>query len=663
MAAALLICGAICGQYGVAQEIPMPSGSVTLGYRFTDVKGYQPRYTEMFGLNSGLRVMDFSLFSKPPSADSKGAASRFFDSYALTSSGFGGEPFTTTQLTVRKRNVYDLRANFRQTKYYWDRNDTVTLPGGIAGLTNNHDWATVRKLGSVNLLVHASKTLRFSFEYARNTRDGIAFTTRPIDFFGSSSTWGSFARANPYYFAAPLSETANRGTAGVDYTLRDWALHYKIGYQSFEDSINPGVVGPQRSINTDPATASATARELLTRSGWADYRKLTTPVSEMSFTGRINPRVEWRGSYIFYRYAGPASLSMASEGTARSNTGGTAFAPYTVSLISAANVTEPNHVLDQGVTIKIREWWTAYADYRYTRFSTDSDATFRSVIGTTVATGKSSNQWRISTNTLDLNTTFTPLSSLLIRGGVRLTRTDVRMLQDGILDTTRSKLIRTAWPIGSIYFEPTKKLTVRADADQITNGVSYTRVTPHVDVGGRFVVRYRPTERFYLEDSGVFRNRTQLASDFRSTVRSNATTLNYQWNEKLTVYAGFSYDSLFASNYVSFLRGTAPFTNLSLRDQTVNRVWQGGVRLNPTARLGASFTGNYLRSTGLGEIAGERPLYGPLSFPFGTGSIYYDFPKLGRLTVQLQRTYYVEQIVTSNNFSANLLTIFYTRSF
>ena len=120
---------------------------------------------------------------------------------------------------------------------------------------------------------------------------------------------------------------------------------------------------------------------------------------------------------------------------------------------------------------------------------------------------------------------------------------------------------------------------------------------------------------------------------------------------------------LFASNYISFLRGTAPFTNLALRDQTVNRVWQGGVRANPTKRLGITFTGNFVRSTGFGEIAGEPPLYGPMTFPYATGSIYYDVPRVGRWAVQLQRTYYIDQIVTSNNFGAKLLTILYTRNF
>ena len=88
-------------------------------------------------------------------------------------SGLGGDPYASGQLTVRKNNLYDLRVNFRQSYYYWNMNDLAALPNGLDGLTSNHNWATVRKMGSVNLLVHATNNLRFSFEYYRNTRDGV----------------------------------------------------------------------------------------------------------------------------------------------------------------------------------------------------------------------------------------------------------------------------------------------------------------------------------------------------------------------------------------------------------------------------------------------------------------------------------------------------------
>jgi hypothetical protein len=631
------------------------TGSVTTGYRFTDVSGYRPNYQELFDLNSGFRLLDFSLFGKAKDEN------RFADDYSLTLSGLGGDPYASGQLTVRKNNLYDLRASFRQSYYYWNMNDLAALPTGLDGLTSNHNWATVRKMGSINLLVHATKNLRFSFEYYRNTRDGVTETTRSLDYFGSSATWDSFARANPYLIIAPLSEATDRVTGGIDYTKNGWTFHYRLGYQSFTDSINGNNINsPERSINIDD---SATAKELVKGTSYSDFRKLSTPVSEFSYTGKLTSRLEMRGGYMYYRYQGPASLDMAFDGSARTNTGGTGDAAYAVALSTRANVVEPNNVIDQGFTYKIADWWSALLDYRYSRFTLDSNANFRSVNAATVATGTSSEQWMVGTSTLDLDMAFTPTASLLLRAGVRLLKEDVEKFEDGESDPGLSKRIKTAWPIASVYYQPTKMLTIRGDIQEINTGTAYTAISPHTDIGGRFSVRFRPTEKFYLEDSGVVRNQTLLLTDYHSTVRSNSLTANYDFNTRLTGFAGFSYDSIFASGLINFLRGPVPFTNLTLRDQTVDRVWQAGIKANPTKRLGLSFTGNYVRSTGLGQIQGEAPISGPFSFPYATGSIYYDFPRLGRLTVQLQRTYYIEQIVPGNNFGAKLLTIAWTRGF
>jgi len=114
-----------------AQDEPKPvsiggfdnTGSATFGYRFTDVKGYEPKYEQLFDLNSGPRLLDFSLFGKAQEGQN-----RFADDYSLTLSGFGGDPFSSAQLTVSKKNIYELHADFRQSYYYWNLNDSAVLP-------------------------------------------------------------------------------------------------------------------------------------------------------------------------------------------------------------------------------------------------------------------------------------------------------------------------------------------------------------------------------------------------------------------------------------------------------------------------------------------------------------------------------------------------------
>ncbi|MEP6714816.1 MAG: hypothetical protein ABJC09_04540 [Terriglobia bacterium] len=632
------------------------TGSVTTGYRFTDVKGYRPKYQELFDLNSGFRLLDFSLFGH-----AKKGANAFADDYSLVISGIGGEPFSTAQLNVRKRGLYDLRINFRESHYYWNRNDSATLPTGLNGLTSNHDWATVRSLGSLNLLIHASSRLRFSLEYGRNTRDGAQDTTRALDYFGSSPTWGSFARANPYYLTGVVDETSNRIAAGIDYTpFQDWTFHYKLGLQRFEDSftgVNP--FSGERSINTDDAT---TALELLTNASWSDHHKFSTPVSEFAYNGKFARRFSARGGYIFYRYSGPASLDMSAAGLARGSSTAV-ISPYAFSDSSRATVREPNHVIDQGFTYDLNDKFGMQADYRYSRFDVFANATFSSTANGVTVAGTENNQWRLGTHTLDYNLIATPTSALLIRAGVRYLKSDIEFLENGLVDPVRTKRIKSVWPIISVSYKPGPAFSIRGDIDEINNGTSYTRETPHTDVGGRIITRIRPIEKFWIENATVVRNRRLLTADYVSRVRANSTTLTFELNDKASAFAGFAYDSFYSQSFVNFVRGTAPITDITLTDQNVERTWQAGFNLTPVKRLTLSFAGNYVRVNGLGVVFGETPLYGPMTFPYASGSLGWDFPKTGKLTVQLQRTYYTEQIVSGNNFGAHVLLVAFTRNF
>jgi opacity protein-like surface antigen len=646
------------------QEQPSPwtfggfetQGSVTAGYRFTDFKGRQEKFLELFDLQKGFRLMDFNLLGRAPEG-----ASLFADSYTLDLSGLGGDPYPGGQLTVRKNKLYDLRVNYRQSYYYWDRNDNALVPTGLHGLTSNHNWATVRRYGSANLSIYATNNLRFNFEYGRTSRDGVNFTTRALDYFGSPDSWGSFARANPYYVEAPLNDVSNRFTGGVSYTWRDWNFHYRLGYQTFEQNLSwQNVASPERSLNVD---AGATLREEVNHASWSEFRRLKTPSSEFSYSGKVNRRLDVRGGYILYRYRGPATLDAAFEGNARTNSAGTTFAPYTVAWDSRAQVTEPTHVLDEGFTLKVKDWWNLHADYRYSRFTVDSRATFHSLRdATTPSDGELENQWRLGMHLLDVNMEFLPRRTLIVRPGLRYLKRDVEVLEDGEIDDVRTRRLKTVWPTLSVFYQPTRIFSVRGDFQSITSGASYTRISPHTDVGSRFVFRARPTKRISLEDNLILRNRKFQDTDFQSHVRSNAFTVSYALDDRLAVYGGFAYDSFFATASVTFIRGTLPLT-ATWRDQTVNRVWQAGVATQPRRHLGFNLSGNFVRTTGVGEISGEPPAFGPMTWPLVTGTVYYDFPKAGRLSLDLQRTYYVEEIVRGDDFRANLLTIRWTKDF
>ena len=370
LAGVLATCSVLLAQDGEGAK-PLPlggfdnKGSVTLGYRFTDVKGYRPMYQQVVNMQDGFRLMDFNLFG-----DSQEGASPFADNYSLSMSGLGGDPFPSAQLSVRRTNLFDFRANWRQSYYYWNQRDDILLPivsvANIStGLTTGHDWATVRKMGSADMTLHATNALRFTFNVYRGTNSGTTYTTRSPYFFNPPSSFGGFARANPYYLYAPHNDNTNRFTGGIDYTARSWSLHYRLGYQTFnEDTTLNNVGSPERSFNGLPASAPLTLTSLST----STMRRLTTPVSEFSYVGKPHRKLDWRGGYIFYRYQGPASLDEAFNGIGPTVAAG----PYTVSQAMRVHVTGPNHAVSQGITYHIMPWWDLNANYRYSRFTSES---------------------------------------------------------------------------------------------------------------------------------------------------------------------------------------------------------------------------------------------------------------------------------------------------
>jgi hypothetical protein len=615
-------------------------GTVGVGYRFTDVSGQDHRYRELFNLDDGLRLTDFTFFGRAASGQHL-----FADTFSMSASGLGGDPYQAIQLTARRNSLYDLRASFRQSNFFWDRSDT--------GYTNNHAWNTRRKLGTVSFLLHATSNLRLAFDFSHSGRNGMNLTTRTVDYFGSPAAWGSFARANAYTMLAPLDETTNRYAGGIDYSRHGWNAHYRTGYQIFDDTV---IANAASGVSIDVADPLSRG-ETLENGSYQDYRRLTTPISEFSYDGRLTPALEWRGGYTFYRYSGPSGLQAAYSGLARS---GSTLVPYDLSLDTRANVSEPTHVLDQGVTWDASGWVSVLVDYRYQQTGIDSTSHFTTNFNSSPGAGEATNRWRQKRNQVDVDFQFVPRADLLVSAGVRYLRNDIKVSEDGTADPYATRRVRTVWPTFRVSWKPSPMVDVRADIDSISNDVSYTRLTPETNVGSRILVTVRPTDQLSIVDAVNVRHQSLDAADYTANIRSNAVTANYQYTDNVAVFGGYSYDGLDATAAASFLRGTPPL-DVTLRDTTVNHVWQAGFSWSPLPRLDVTFAGNYIRTTGLGSITGETPLYGPITYPYGTGTVSYDFPSVGRLSVDVTRTYYIEELNTLDNFGARIVMIRWTR--
>jgi hypothetical protein len=656
---------ALSAQDPVAEPAPGgfdTHGEVTVGYRFTDIAGYRPQYLQLFDLKKGFRVQDFTIQGK---ARNRGAS--FADGYSLSASGLGGEPFATASLKIHKTKRYDFRAQWRQSYYYWNQNDNVVLPISSTssslstGLTANHDWATVRKLGSASFTYRATDDLRFTMNLQRTTTDGSLLTTRSLEFFNAPSYWAAFARANPYPLNAPLRDEGDLFTEGVDYSWREWDFHYQAGYQWFreETSLNLASVG---EVSINPVLLST--REPLNEMTWSQTRQLRSPISDFSFRGNVLDNFEWRGGYSYAKRKGPATLDMNFSGIApTSSAANPPLAAYRVMESGRATVSEPNHIANQGFTWKVKSWWAINADYRYSRYTSESEGRVQSVFNGGIPSSETNVvTWKNGLSDLDFNMVFTPLDNLTLRPGVRFSKSDIATFENGVIDGARTLRTKHARPEFRFGYTPWSKLSFRGGLHSSTSGASYNAITPHTRVAANLVTRIAPKENLSIENSLTVSSARLEDSNYRNRVRSNTITVSYAVDENFSAFGSVGYESFFAQGNIVYARGTSPLTSV-LRDQEIHRIFQAGFDVKPVSWLGVRMSANYDRLTGQGEIVGEPPSQGPLTWPLATGTLYFDLPKAGRFWLDFQRTYYIEEIVTANNFSANLLTIRFTKTF
>jgi opacity protein-like surface antigen len=639
-------------------------GSFDVGYRFTDIEGYEPAYRQMFNLSDGPRLMSLEL-----RGDSR-TGGEFANHFTVTASGFG-DPFSGVQVTVKKSRLYDLRLGWRRSLYF---SVPPLTPASMDGLdtravTDFHSWDTSRQIGNAALTLTATNRLHLLFSYDRVARDGVLQPTRAIDFIGSPSTWGAFARANPYLMRSPVDDSSHRIGGGASFAGDRWSVHYKAGYQTQEvtQTLDPAA-SPERSINVGDA---ATANELLVAFGSTENRRLKSPFSELSYVLRPSARFEWRGQYLFSRYEGPFSIDAAVQGTARTNNAGTTLSPYDVAISARGDLTAPSHVVTQGLTFRPFDRWAFDVAYRFARFSSEATGDLSSLLALyppatstpQLTTEREEVEWRHATHSVEVTATFEPNRVLIIRPGVTMMHRDVVHRQDGVELSATSDTEKTISPLLLVGYRPSRYFSARGSWSIAHNDTSYTRLSPVDRTNGRLMVRVEPLTGLTVEGTASLNDAELPDAAYVSHLRFGSVQASYSWSERLTVLGGIDYQSFLGLGNVTFLRGTAPIANDEMRDRETDRIWLFGAIVKPVDRLSVTATMNFDRTEGTDSIVGEPPLYGPLTFRYGTGTISYDIPQVGRVSVDLQRTRMAQELLPMNNFRGSLLTLRYSRSF
>ncbi|MBI4464572.1 MAG: hypothetical protein HY647_07700 [Acidobacteria bacterium] len=616
------------------------AGTTSFGYRFLDLKGNQAKYNQLLNLQEGFRVFDTYL-----SFQSVETNQGWFDRFSLSSQNLGGDPFPVIRVQLRKHGLYDLQVGYRATQYF------VNLPQTES--SSNREWIDRRRFADVDLRYTPNRNLRLRFFYNKTERDGSEFSTGPFFYLPiGPDIWAAFGRANPLPFVILLREEANLFGAGFDYRVGKTDIHVEQSYRTYNNPANQQQF-PNQAIQL---RGSGSPSQNLVVGKWNQFASFNIPVTSIRMEQQVTDRLHFRSGYIYTHASGPTSLDASvSQGSA-----------FTVDYAGAGSTDLTTHTAEVGFTLELPKGMDWLTDYRYQSFSQKGTqflrATRKDLPAPVPLSEDESLRWDFGMHTVDTMLAFVPHPTFNIRGGLRFFKQDiVRNINGQTAKGTRRT--KSYSPLVNFSWRPSQKFAVRGQLQTSTVVDPYVRISPEDTVGSTIRVHYSPSERWGIDNTWSFQNWETESLGLLMHSRTNSTSLWYQPVRRFGLQAGFSYGSFFAKNSIAFLRGVAPLTGFVSTTQTIDRTYFFATKANLVGNLELAFTGQFIRSTGLGTITGETSPFGPLTWPSWNTEIAYAVPKAGRLVVNWQRSYYLEDLFRLTDFGSNAFTLRWEMSF
>jgi hypothetical protein len=500
-----------------AQETPEPSYQsgpylfnlgLTAGYRYVTTDAYggnpsdywnQQRYYEALNYRTGINITSFDLYGE------RTGNGGFFDELFLTAFGIG-DPYTSASLRLRSFGSYDFKVDYRNNRYFMNRDDSI--------YTGLHKWDLTRQTLNASFAVDATEDIKITAFYNGTGHSGnYTMTVSPFVDGGeeigggngkADATFGTYARGNFYWMNSPKNDWTNEYLLQGTFKVTDnTAFTLGGGYRTYAQDIDftplndtsltfytalfvpnafSGIYG---NFPNSPKTISAANNNPLLSYTWNDNRESKTPIAFFEAVSRpidglsVTANLRWEntsteGSTIKGNLLGimpTAPTTLGGPKTAGQRT----IADTTV----ASNDNKFKYLLGSlTVSGRVNDEITLTGLYRYTNTDLTSSGTLDANVGTNDTVTKSifhqlyAAQFKTEiTNTVSQNylqgfINFTPMNMLNIRAGIQYTSRDPLYnrldddVADSVINANLSRQQKGFTPFANFWYKPITELKI-----------------------------------------------------------------------------------------------------------------------------------------------------------------------------------------------------------
>jgi len=389
--------------------------SVEFGVRGLSVSGNDNKYRSDLNYGNGVRLFDSSFLLR--NKEGKGGA---FDEFLVTTSGWGGDPFGGTRVSVEKSGLYRFDANVRRSRYF---NALTSFANPLNARVGQHTSNTRHNFSDFDFTaLPENRKVRFYLGYSRDMREGPGTTTARFS-------------GDEYAIVSNTEARANDFRAGIDANVLGFDLSLLQGARYFHDNTNYTVSLTNPGNNT-------------TNTSRIDRLFRETPAQGTHFWTRFSAhrlfaeKLDFTARYIYL--SARSRYSLFEQTTGRQSNGNLAV-PQTAT--SRGEAKRPSSIGDIGLTFLATNKFRISNTFRYDNFRINGEEPLVDVLRqttlagaplatvTTVSLFARTTNYRRFMNTVEADYQFSP--SYSVHAGYRFTD---RHIQLASLDRTTTLL-------------------------------------------------------------------------------------------------------------------------------------------------------------------------------------------------------------------------------
>jgi len=241
------------------------TGEVRLGWRNVSVDGADNKFRQHVNLDDGARLLSLSA-----SYDAQEPRGRLPDKATVELGGFGGDPFQSLRIDVRRFGSYRLRYDRREADYFYDDLLIDPAEASVAGSTggdfHRYDLGRVQENLQLDMQVSSRATATIGFD--RYSRSGDSTTTRDV-------------QRDEFELDQPIDENLQTVSIGFQYRWDLLSVSIEEGIRDYESDGRVFLPGfsPGENDDIDDATT-------------LDFYRFDSPYDYDSHETRLSARAQ-----------------------------------------------------------------------------------------------------------------------------------------------------------------------------------------------------------------------------------------------------------------------------------------------------------------------------------------------------------------------------------